>query len=379
MDILWLSTGLFKDKYGQQNQESCLLTHAYLQRERTYNFKVLLLNDIHLPTEWNRCANKLNLSCYGSKRRLFSKLKFALFSLWHAIKYKPVFLVCGHINLSFLCLFFLYFFKIKYSLITYGMDIWDIKRNRFKIKALKHARAIITMSYYTASKIKEQIPLLPDKKIFIIPPYIDTQRFKPAPKPENLLREYALKDSKVILTVARLSSVENKGYDNVIMALPTVIKIIPNLKYLIIGGGDDVANIMRLAKKLGVKDYLVLTDFIAHEELPSYYNLCDLFIMPSKQEGFGIVFLEALACGKPVIAGNKDGSKEALLDGKLGLLVDPDDINQISETIIKVLKKDVDSHFLDAKFLSQSVIENFGLERFRHRITEALDYIENEI
>ncbi len=82
---------------------------------------------------------------------------------------------------------------------------------------------------------------------------------------------------------------------------------------------------------------MTLAGYIPEEELNDHYNLCDVFAMPSKGEGFGIVFLEAMACGKPVLAGNKDGSVDALLGGKLGALVDPDDVAQIAETLIAIL------------------------------------------
>lgn len=81
----------------------------------------------------------------------------------------------------------------------------------------------------------------------------------------------------------------------------------------------------------------MLTGFIPDHELEDHYNLCDVFAMPSKGEGFGIVFLEAMACGKPVLAGNKDGSVDAVLNGELGVLVDPDDVAQITEALRLVL------------------------------------------
>jgi glycosyltransferase involved in cell wall biosynthesis len=95
--------------------------------------------------------------------------------------------------------------------------------------------------------------------------------------------------------------------------------------------------------------------------------------MPSKQEGFGIVFLEALACGKPVIAGNRDGSKEALLDGKLGVLVDPDNINEIAEAIINILLKNAPTQFLNADYLRDMVINNFGFEKFSKKVKELFE------
>lgn len=90
--------------------------------------------------------------------------------------------------------------------------------------------------------------------------------------------------------------------------------------------------------------------------------------MPSKKEGFGIVFLEALACGKPVIAGNKDGSGEAVVDGELGLLVDPDDTKEITKAVIKILKGNIAKGLLDGEYLRRRVIEEYGFERFKTKL-----------
>lgn len=91
--------------------------------------------------------------------------------------------------------------------------------------------------------------------------------------------------------------------------------------------------------------------------------------MPSNREGFGIVFIEALACGKPVIAGNKDGSREAILGGELGIMVDPDDINEIAGAVTKVLRKETAGRLLDGNYLRARVVQEYGLDRFRERIT----------
>lgn len=122
-----------------------------------------------------------------------------------------------------------------------------------------------------------------------------------------------------------------------------------------------------LIKKLNLEDKILLIGKIAENELNDYYNLCDVFVMPSKGEGFGIVFIEALACGKIVVAGNKDASKEAVLYGELGILVDPDNIQEIAEAIIKILKGEAKSELLNRYLLRKKTIDNFGFGRFREK------------
>ncbi len=108
--------------------------------------------------------------------------------------------------------------------------------------------------------------------------------------------------------------------------------------------------------------------YFSDEEKTDFFSICDVFAMPSKGEGFGIVFLEALACGKPVVAGNKDASSEPLLNGELGLLVDPDNKEEIMKAIIGILKKEVPEKILDGKFLRRKTIESFGFEKFKEKV-----------
>jgi glycosyltransferase involved in cell wall biosynthesis len=108
-----------------------------------------------------------------------------------------------------------------------------------------------------------------------------------------------------------------------------------------------------------------------------HYRMCDVFAMPSKGEGFGIVFLEALACGRPVIAGNCDGSRDAVLDGELGFLVDPDSPEAVAAALMDVLDESVPGPRKNSDYLRQKTIEAFGKERFRERTGNVLTGILN--
>jgi len=375
MQILYLSTGIFKIRYGQQTYEwnflsSCIKEYPY------NNFRIILLNDYEIPYSWEFKSPYIKFILCGSNIRLISKIKFVLISFWSTLIGRPKLIICGHINLSPIAWIISCIFKIEYIVLTYGEDAWGIK-SKFKLIALSYAHSIISMSHYTAQKIKEQVPQYKNE-IFVLPASIDTQLFRPDKRSDILSKRYNLDGYKVLMTLGRLDYADrDKGCDKVIISLPKVIEEIPKVKYLLVGEGDDIPRLLKLASNLGLQDNVIFTGFIQHNELCLYYNLCDVFVMPSKQEGFGIVFLEALACGKPVIAGNQDGSREALLDGRLGLLVDPEDIDEISEAIIKILKCEVDRRFLDENFLRQSVMENFGVERFNQKLSYFLDYINN--
>jgi glycosyltransferase involved in cell wall biosynthesis len=154
--------------------------------------------------------------------------------------------------------------------------------------------------------------------------------------------------------------------------LPEVLKAVPNAVYILGGAGDDLPRVKSMVKEKSLEEKVILTGFIPDEELVDYYNLCDVFVMPSKGEGFGIVFIEALACGKPVIAGNQDGSRDAVLDGECGILVNPDKLEEIAESIIKVFKKEVSGKILDGRYLRKRVLEAYGFDRFKEKVKNLL-------
>jgi glycosyltransferase involved in cell wall biosynthesis len=127
-----------------------------------------------------------------------------------------------------------------------------------------------------------------------------------------------------------------------------------------------------LIQQLNLENYVTLAGFIPDEELCDHYNLCDLFAMPSKGEGFGIVYLEALACGKPTLGGNQDGALDALCNGKLGALVNPDRVQEIAQTLIQILQRQYPNPLMyQPEALRQQVIETFGFEQFQQTL-EAL-------
>jgi glycosyltransferase involved in cell wall biosynthesis len=142
------------------------------------------------------------------------------------------------------------------------------------------------------------------------------------------------------------------------------LKLNINIKYLLCGKADfnEENRIRKLTKELDIESNVILTGYIKEEELKDHYLVSDAFVMPSKGEGFGIVFLEAMACGREVLAGNKDGSTEALQFGKLGTLVDPDDQQDLSKAILNTLSQPRDS-----SLIQQNMLEHFSFEKFKKR------------
>jgi phosphatidyl-myo-inositol dimannoside synthase len=208
--------------------------------------------------------------------------------------------------------------------------------------SLTRAAAVITLSEFTAGLVRKA-GVSPDR-IEVIHPGCDIDRFRPRePLPDlrrSLLKEKC--DGRVILSVGRL--VSRKGQDMVIRALPQLLRQTPNVTYLIVGDGPDRVRLEELAAQAGVRDNVVFAGEVEDDRLPDIYAISDAFVMPSRDqsdtgdvEGFGLVFLEASACSKPVVAGRSGGIPDAVLDGVTGLLVDPLDPEAIAAALSRVL------------------------------------------
>ena len=298
---------------------------------------------------------------------------FASQVLRAAIFNKPDLIICGHVNFSPLAANISNLFNIPYWVIVHGIDVWNLS-DPAKINALKNSDRIISVSQYTGDRLVQEQNISPNQ-ISLLPNTFDETKFSIAPKPQYLLKKYSLKlKQPVILTIARLAGEERyKGYDQVIRALPEIIKTIPNIHYLIGGKGGDRPRIEQLIKDLNLESYVTLAGFVPDEQLADHYNLCDVFAMPSKGEGFGIVYLEALACGKPTIGGNQDGAIDALCNGQLGALVAPDSIEQITETLVTILQGRYTNPLMyNPEALRQRVIDTFGFKQFQKKLYNLL-------
>jgi phosphatidyl-myo-inositol dimannoside synthase len=317
--------------------------------------------------------DKISFRFYGNTPKILRTVHFSLSLLIGSLLKRPNLIICGHLHFAPVAFFLHTTTGIPYWILVYGTDAWEVK-NPLKKKALKTAERIISISGYTRDRLLNEQQLDP-QKISLLPVTFDDNRFKITTKPSYLMTRYGLSpDQPVILTVARLSSGDGyKGYDQVIRALPQIRQKFPTVQYILVGKGDDASRIEKLIKSLNIQEHVTLTGFIPDEELVDHYNLCDLFAMPSKGEGFGIVYLEALACGKPTIGGNKDGAIDALCHGKLGALIDPDSIDQLAETISQILDEAYPNTLMfQPKALRKAVTDIFGFKKFKDTLNELL-------
>lgn len=367
---LWFPN-LFEFKGGIQ-----VYLHDVLQaiQEVLPNLSVCILDKL----DRNKPVDKFNSNNYsftfsGHFPDLLKTAHFTFKLITKSLFNRPKYILCGHINFAPVAFFIHRFTGIPYGIIVYGIDAWEIQ-NIWKTKALYAAEKIISISSYTRDRLINEQNLSPDK-IEILPVTFDAERFKLSPKANYLLERYGLKSNQpVILTVARLDNSERyKGYDQILLAMPEIRLAIPNAHYILVGKGSDRPRIEQLISQLDLHDCVTLAGFIPDSELCDYYNLCDVFAMPSKGEGFGIVYLEALACGKPTLAGNQDGAVDALCNGELGVLVNPDDVNAIAQTLIQILQGAYPHPILyQPQILREQVIARFGFEQFQQTLAELI-------
>jgi phosphatidylinositol alpha-1,6-mannosyltransferase len=210
---------------------------------------------------------------------------------------------------------------------------------RARARHLADADAVVAVSEFTREALIRIMHVDP-AKIRLIHNGVDTERFQPGPSEPALIERHQLQGKFVLLTVGRL--VPRKGIDHVLKALPEVLPQVPNLHYLIVGVGPYRDELEALTDALGLRPHVTFAGRIADEELAAYYRTCDLFLMPNREmpdgdtEGFGLVFLEANACGKPVIGGRAGGAVEAVRDGDNGLLVDGGKPQEIGAAIVRL-------------------------------------------
>lgn len=287
--------------------------------------------------------------------------------------YRPDLVISTHPNFTPAARFLKKLTGIPYWTVAHGFEVWDLKRYHVQ-QGLKDANRILSVSNYTRQRIINEQALYPNK-IVCLPNTFDLDRFTPAPKPAYLLEKYGLhKDQPLCLTVNRLAEGEDfHAYDQILQAMPAIIQAIPNFHYMIVGKGKDRKRLEQLIKTLGLNDSVTLAGFVPDEKLVDYYNLCDVFAMPSKLEGFGIVFLEALACGKPVLGGNQDGSLDALDNGRLGALVDPEDLGEIAQGIIQILQGSYPNSLIyQPQALRAAVTDLYGPKAFEKTLAMLL-------
>ncbi len=300
-------------------------------------------------------SSKMQFQYFKSSNPNVGRARLAVALVSYILRSRPQHIYCGHINLAPMVASICKTFGIPFTVLTYGKEVWE-SLPAAKVKALQAAQRIWTISRYSRDRLCASNAIDP-KKVDFVYCAVDGKVFKPTAKDPAFVEKYQLQDSRVLMTVARLWSGDRyKGVDVTIRALPEIVQSFPDVKYLVLGRGDDQPRLANLAAELGIADRVVFAGFVANDDLVAHYNLADAYVMPS-QEGFGIVYLEALACGVPVLSGDADGSSDPLQDGQFGWQVPHRDPDAVAMAVCEMLKGDVDQ--TDGEWLRSHCLEIF--------------------
>ncbi len=235
---------------------------------------------------------------------------------------------------------------------AHGVEIMESRsslkkrlRARFafaKRAVFARARGVFPVSRYTAGLVARECGV-PEERLHVVLNGVDTRAFHPAPRSPDLVHRYGLAGRRLFLTVTRLEPY--KGVDRAVGALRYLVARHPDVLYLVCGEGGDRPRLEALVRRFGLQRHVLLAGRVPADRLREFYNLADCFVLVSREdraapevEGFGIVFLEAAACGVPAIAGRSGGIPDAVEEGVGGWLVDPENEYEISLAMLECLE-----------------------------------------
>jgi phosphatidyl-myo-inositol dimannoside synthase len=293
-----------------------------------------------------------NVAVWGANR---SKAK--LFA--HALTTQPRIdtLFVGHVGMAPLALMLKALGRVRdYYVILHGIDAW--KRVPYlDRRALLGATRIIATTKFTAQECGRHNQIAASR-FQIIPLCADEQSITPTPG-------FRLNGEFKLLCVARQASTERyKGFEQTLQALALLSKLHPGVHLNLVGQGDDQERLKNVAAELGISSQVTFWGPLSDEDLAAAYESCDVFVMPSKKEGFGIVFLEAMRRGKPCIGGNHGGTPDVIEHGRSGFLVSYGDAATLANQI-RMLVEDIKKRQSMGKRASELVSSKFSLSRFQ--------------
>jgi glycosyltransferase involved in cell wall biosynthesis len=259
---------------------------------------------------------------------------------------------------------------MRCAVVVHGVEVWT-PLPAFRRWSVQSADRVLAPSKYTLTRAtKEQhLPIGKARKLaWSLGPEFDPQA---APSAGFSLPQ-GFPPGRVILTVGRWEAREAyKGADHLIRALPALLKIFPDVRLVAVGEGNDLPRLQSLARGSGVSDQVHFLPFIAHHQLPNAYDHCEVFAMPSRGEGFGLVFIEAMAQGKPLIGGAYGGTPEIIDDGINGYLVPYGDVAQLVDRLKRLLSNESLRREMGAQALAKARRE-FTFARFSSELAVIL-------
>jgi phosphatidylinositol alpha-1,6-mannosyltransferase len=347
--------------FGGIQEASRQIVHALqnILARRDFSGAYLSLNDPQgqqaLPIDEDSTPFK------GFKR---SKVRFVLRALLLARK-KPRIVIAAHPNLAVPALWTKTFSPAtKIIVLCHGVEVWEILPARRRA-ALLAADMVVVPSSYTAEKL-HSVQKVATEKIRTVPWPINAEMLKMSEAdPSTLPLPPGFPAGPVILTVGRWAASERyKGADDLIRAMPQLLSSFPGLQLVAVGSGDDVPRLRAVAAEYGVAEAVHFFEGISREQLAACYAHSEIFALPSTGEGFGIVFIEAMAFGRPVLGVAAGGVTDIVEDGMNGILIPPKEPPALARSLGRLLR---DSNLRSQ--LGQKGIESVR-EKYRFPVLE---------
>jgi len=369
MKVLFLSPAMFAREGGIERLMRLYLkalgeiceAHGGLE---TGSVESLCLSDGVGKTSGDLLAAYSGKSLKRHRGFAHKKLRFALAALRRARDCDLI--VCGHINqLVVARLARLFNPKLCYCLVAHGIEVWR-PYGCMERWALRGADRIFCVSEFTQSQMLRFDKRLDSKRLKVVPnaldPHLTGQDSGTSSNPQSA------QPAPTILSVGRLARDDAyKGFDTLIEAMPAVLAECPEARLRIVGTGNDLGRLQALATACGVASAVHFLGRASDDALRSEYAQCTLFALPSRGEGFGLVYLEALTHGKPCI-GAKAGAAPEVLGEAGGLCVGYGNVAELAAAIVELVRHPPETDVL------QSRAEEFSFARFRERLAEALPH-----
>lgn len=363
--------GLFPELLGVGGvQEAGRLTAAALLdivRDSANQTTFLTLNDTPGAHVVDVSGRTVSLRGYGR-----AKARFVLSGINRARslqKNSIGVVIAGHPHLALPAVLIRRFApKLKLVVMAHGIEAWN-PLSGSRRRALLQADAVLAPSRFTARKLNEVQGVSPEK-IHVLPWPMSTAFLRFADEPADLPIPHGFPSGKIILTVGRWAASERyKGVDELIRAVAKLRPGNPDLQLVAVGDGDDLQRLIDLATSLGVSDCVHFFPGLSRKQIAGCYSRSDIFALPSTGEGFGLVFLEAMAFAKSVVGVAIGGTTDVVEDGVNGLLVPPHDVQRLSGALSQLLQ-DEPLRMQLGQAGAEIVPEKYSFESFRENLQQ---------
>lgn len=303
---------------------------ADFARNKGWPCRLLSLNDAAGEHDGEVAGMRFRYRGYGR-----SKYRFVVAAL-DAVLGRPGLVFANHPNLAPVTQLVQMLTGTCVVVVGWGVDVWE-PLAWHRRHALRRADALLAISTYTADRLV-QVQSAHRSRVHLLPLALEPTFWEVTQQAQLHSRPDAFPSGRVVLTVTRLAAVDAyKGVDTLIQAMPRLTRAVPDAHLVVVGDGDDRPRLQALAHAEGVSRRVHFLGALERNDLAACYQHCDIFALPSKGEGFGLVFVEAMAFGKPVVGGAHGGTLDVIEHGKSGFLVPHGDVDQLAATLTRLL------------------------------------------